>query len=389
MSPRILSVTGILPIPGYTQINDFLLHLFQSYIKLYPSATVTFLIPRKRRLFNKLDKKILALKKFNLEGFEVHILPYITTVQKFRNLYVLGCHSFYLLNRRKIHRIIAEKDINIIHSEFIFPDGMLAKKLKKKFRIPYIITSHNDRKYLEKPVSKALAKSILKNSDFVTPVNHFSRNLYINLGIESSKIFVTAHGIDSKFFNYNHIPGTDGTIRIITIAALIKLKNIDKVIEAIAQIDPKIPLEYKIIGKGPEKENIINLIDKHDLNKNVKIVDKVAYDKIPEVLSESDIFVMPSFFETFGRVYFEAMAVGIPVICAKNTGIHGYFIDDDEVIAVNHENQNEINEALNKLVTNRELRLQMGEKAKKLMHNFTWDKIAQKLHELYLSSIRK
>ena len=39
---------------------------------------------------------------------------------------------------------------------------------------------------------------------------------------------------------------------------------------------------------------------------------------------------MPSYVETFGRVYFEAMAMGIPIICAKNSGIYGYYKEMEE-----------------------------------------------------------
>jgi len=96
---------------------------------------------------------------------------------------------------------------------------------------------------------------------------------------------------------------------------------------------------------------------------------------------------MPSYFETFGRVYFEVMAMGIPIICAKYSGIYGLFRDREEGIAVDHRSLGEITRALDLLMGNRDERLRIGRNGQSLVKRYTWEQISTELHSKYLSAI--
>jgi glycosyltransferase involved in cell wall biosynthesis len=98
---------------------------------------------------------------------------------------------------------------------------------------------------------------------------------------------------------------------------------------------------------------------------------------------------MPSYFETFGRVYFEAMAMGIPVICARNSGIFGLFREREEGMAVDHRNIDSIVDALEHLLSDRNERRRIGRNGQELVKEFTWENIAKELHIKYLDSISR
>ena len=176
---------------------------------------------------------------------------------------------------------------------------------------------------------------------------------------------------------------------IITVAELIKLKNIDKVILAIKNLAEKYEISYTVVGKGPERENLEKLVDQYHLKNVVHFKGSIPHDEIAEEMYQHDIFIMPSYFETFGRVYFEAMAMGIPVICAKNSGIDGIFKDKEEGIAVNHNDIDEITSALEFLISHPEERLRIGKKGKDLVEHYTWENIARDLHSKYLKVVKK
>ncbi len=156
---------------------------------------------------------------------------------------------------------------------------------------------------------------------------------------------------------------------------------------ALANLKNKYAFRYTIVGSGPEKNALVSLTRKLNLTQRVDFLEIVPYRNIPAEMGKNDIFILPSYFESFGRVFFEAMAVGLPIICAKNTGVHGYFIEGEAGFSVIHYDVADIENKLSLLLSNAELRKEMGQKAKKLMYNYTWDKIVVTFHDLYERSI--
>jgi len=120
----------------------------------------------------------------------------------------------------------------------------------------------------------------------------------------------------------------------------------------------------------------------------VNFIDRVPHQKIAEEMYTHDIFIMPSYFETFGRVYFEAMAMGIPIICANNSGIFGIFKNREEGISVEHTRIEEIASELDFLISNEKERMSIGMKGKNLVENFTWENIARELHARYAHALQ-
>ncbi|MCK4747109.1 MAG: glycosyltransferase family 4 protein, partial [Bacteroidales bacterium] len=96
---------------------------------------------------------------------------------------------------------------------------------------------------------------------------------------------------------------------------------------------------------------------------------------------------MPSFFETFGRVYFESMAMGIPIICARDSGISGFFREREEGISVDHRSIDQITDELEYLITQPAERQRIGLKGQELVKRYTWEQVAVDLHGKYEQSL--
>lgn len=179
-----------------------------------------------------------------------------------------------------------------------------------------------------------------------------------------------------------------------------------KIILFLSRIDPKKGLEFLIpalarvfrkrddfifvlAGSGEKSyENKIRiLLYKNGLLNKTKIVGFVdGKDKI-SLLRDSDIFVLPSYYENFGYAVVEAMVSGLPVVVSKYIDIHPYILDYKAGIVTDMD-VNRINIALEKLLDDEKLRIQMGENGKKLVKEmFAWEKISPKFIELYKKCI--
>lgn len=389
---NILSIAGILPIPGLISSNDFVFHTYISYHEQFNDDLIHIIRPtqyktnigkilRKETELNKLQKK----RSWNFYSFPVEIFPFFSS-RKVRDLHALLSYSIFLFNRKKLDKLIKEKNFNIVHAQYIYPDGLLAYIIKKRYHIPYTVTTHNELFYFSYPFSRWLGKKILKNAHRILPINFRNVNYFDGLGLKNVEILPL--GFNKSFIREQKTSSND-KVSIVTVCELIPLKNVDKVLISIASLVNKHKIEYTVIGRGPEREKLQTLAKKLNIENHVNFIEYVPHDQIADEMYKHDIFIMPSYVETFGRVYFETMAMGIPIICAKDSGIHGYYKEMEEGVTVVHHNIDDITDKLENLITNKELRLKIGQQGQALVKNYTWENIAQKLHKIYMEAINK
>lgn len=385
---KILAISGILPIPNVIKDNDFVFQIYDYYSQLYEKDSVVIIKPIKYDLnIIKILKKSTALFRLkknysqHIDNFQVEIFPFLSS-WRYRNIHAIITSSIYYFNKKRISSLFDAHNFDLIHAQYIFPDGILAYLLHKKYKIPYFITTHNERFYFEHFLSRRIALKIMSKANKILPINYTNYLYYKSIGVKNIEMLPL--GFNKSFLREQKI-FSNNKISIFTVSELIKLKNIDKVLRAIKTLVPSCNLNYTIIGKGVEKESLMNLTNELGINDYVTFIDHIPHEKVANEMYKHDIFIMTSFFETFGRVYFEVMAMGIPIICTKNSGIFGLFREFEEGISVNNENIHEIAEALKFLITNSTERLRIGKNGQNLVKNYTWEYIARKLHTNYCS----
>ncbi len=132
----------------------------------------------------------------------------------------------------------------------------------------------------------------------------------------------------------------------IFIRGLIISKRMDLTIEAFAKAfrnNDKVTLT--IFGEGPERTKLENMIEAYNIGHKVKLMGLQSRKQIAESLKNSDCFVLASQAETFGVVYIEALACGVPVIATKCGGPEG-FVNDKNGILVNIDDISSLTEAI-------------------------------------------
>jgi len=103
--------------------------------------------------------------------------------------------------------------------------------------------------------------------------------------------------------------------------------------------------------------------------------------------ASSDIFFNPSISETFGNVTLEAMASGVPCVCAEATGSLSLVSPNKTGFLAPFGNHEAFTQHLGALVQSKELRTSFGKAAVKAAHDFDWDAILGGLVENYRDAI--
>ena len=139
-------------------------------------------------------------------------------------------------------------------------------------------------------------------------------------------------------------------IKLLSIGRLVKYKGYEYSIRSLIDLDDKV--KYTIIGDGPYKNYLINLINNLKLQNRVFITGKVSEDSKERHLIESDLFLFPSInkSEAYGLVQLEAMYFGLPIINTElNNGVN-YLASEDVAITCKIKNTNSITSAINTLI---------------------------------------
>jgi len=207
-----------------------------------------------------------------------------------------------------------------------------------------------------------------------------------------SKIWVVRSGIDLGKYNKNgfDIGRKKAEFNISTddflvgmMARLERVKGVAYFIEAVKYISDELPkAKFLIVGDGPLKQNLI-LLAKH-LGMNDRIIFTGWREDIPEILSITDIVVLPSLNEALGMVLLEAGASGKPTVATAVGGIPEIIKNGETGLLVPPGDSQKMAKAIVFLLKNEKKRLQMGLAAKnRVSSDFSENRMASEIHDLY------
>ncbi len=165
---------------------------------------------------------------------------------------------------------------------------------------------------------------------------------------------------------------------LLAIGRLVYYKGFSVAIEAMNKVNNA---RLLIIGSGPNKNKLENLIKINNLENKVTIIP--FQDKLMTFFLAADIFIFPSIArsEAFGLVQLEAMAAGKPIINTYlQTGVEEVSPNNISGLTVGPNNSELLSQAINKLIENDDLRLNLGNQAKKrYQEKYTLEKFIDNL----------
>jgi glycosyltransferase involved in cell wall biosynthesis len=155
--------------------------------------------------------------------------------------------------------------------------------------------------------------------DYIIAPSYFTKKQIIEtFKIPSKKIEVIHEGVDTSKFNPNNKPIFRDKFKsqyvILFVGALVKTKNVDKLIRVFNYVQKRIDASLVIVGEGPEKSNLMKIVKELNLTNKVFFEGFVKDEDLPYYYSSCDIFASCSIIEGFGLIFLEAMASGKPVV---------------------------------------------------------------------------
>ncbi|MGL0928697.1 glycosyltransferase [Vibrio vulnificus] len=249
----------------------------------------------------------------------------------------LSIHSIFSLFSAfyKFKKLIVEFEPDVIHSHMVHAN-LFCRLLRVFYNYKRLIsTAHSSN---EGGSARMLAYRLTHRlSDVTTNVSVFAvKEFERKLAVPKNSMLAIPNGVDIEHFKPNKTNafcGKYNKINIVSIGRLELVKDYPTILKALKIVkEKKGCFHLSIVGDGAEKKNLEFLVRKLGLSDDVSFLG-IRKD-LPEILNNSDLFVMASKYEGFGLVIAEAMACGLPVITTDNGGATEIINDDENVIQI-------------------------------------------------------
>lgn len=270
---------------------------------------------------SNLKKKIEIIDK-NINNIRTLIAYVKTTKNPIVKIYRFLKAYFLLI--KKVGKF------DLVHVNITFPAGIIAYIIKRRKKIPYIITEHYTvyQKDLRNEISlieKILTKIIVKNAEFITPVSDDLAKDMQEFGLKGSYIKVPNVVDTNRFTPKNK---KNAVFTILHVSSMASYKNIEGILRVIKRLETKISdFHFNMIGGNAidftTKANALGINKTRYTFKN-----QVSHNEITNYFQKADVFILFSDSENLPCVILESFSCGTPVISTNVGGIAEYFPKD-------------------------------------------------------------
>ena len=205
---------------------------------------------------------------------------------------------------------------------------------------------------------------------------------------------IIPNGVDLTYFRPDVPPiqeYCDGKLNIVFMGRLEFRKGINYLLKAFLEVKNQMPNTRLIIcGPGTRLRKRYEQWVKDVRLQDVVFTGMVNYDQQPSYYRTADIFCAPATSrESFGMILLEAMATGRPVVATNIEGFAAVITNGEEGLLVPPMTVHPLSDALLKLLNDKRLRLQMGQKGLITAQKYAWEGIATRLLAYYSQTIEK
>ncbi|MFZ5632662.1 MAG: glycosyltransferase [Bacillota bacterium] len=333
----------------------------------------------KHKMFSMLPRFIKELKQFSGKNLRQYAIIH-------SNYWLSGCVGLQMQNSLHIPRVHTSHSLGIVRKNAL--NSGISEPLTLRLRVERELLQRANRVIATTP----LEKDVLAGFYSVLPEN----------------VSVVPCGVNTGFFrplNSKPGPGQPAARKktVLFVGRFEKNKGIEILLKSFAILKDKHPAtalcsRLLIAGGDPldvspealsyEKKKYLEFIRENGISDLVAFAGPLKQEVLPAYYSNACVTVIPSHYESFGLVAVEAMACGCPVIASRTGGLQHNVLHGKTGLLVSPQNPDELASAINHLLTNERARKKMSTEAALHGKQFSWQKIAFNMVNVYKEVIR-
>jgi 1,2-diacylglycerol 3-alpha-glucosyltransferase len=309
----------------------------------------------------------------------------------------------YSLEARRLLR-----SMDIVHVQHPFLSGSLALRYCRPRRIPIVFTNHTRydlyaRAYLPvlpdvigETALEAYMPAFCRACDLVISPSQGMRDILKGMGV-TTPIEVVPNGVDLKplerpiqALDRREIGISPQSVVLIYVGRLGPEKNLSFLLRSFAGVAQAYEhVHLLLVGDGPERDNLETSVHYMNISSRVHFIGMVPRTDIYGYLAGSDAFVTSSVTEVHPLSVIEALASGLPVLGIDSPGISDTVEDGITGLLVKEEDLAAFTAKLVRLISEPELRKQMGMRAREAAKNFSIERTSENMLNLYQKVIEE
>lgn len=302
----------------------------------------------------------------------------------------------------------------IIHTNY-WLSGWVGLQLQRALGIPRVHTSHSlgsvRKGAMAAQSSESFSlrlrveKELLQGADRVIATTPIERKVLMEAySVSPGKIKVVPCGVDTSRFrppgsNITPYSCLGGQKKIVLfVGRFEENKGLKVLLRSMSILKKEYPLTAGMtrlviaggdsLERSPEKmsaekRGFLEYIRENGISDLVTFTGPLSHEVLPAYLAGASVTVVPSYYESFGLVAVEAMACGCPVIASRTGGLQHNILHGRTGLLVEPKNPEELAKAVNYLLTREEVRKRMSREAALHGKQFSWQRIAASVAELY------
>jgi len=268
-----------------------------------------------------------------------------------------SCRDSFKAAKKK--GMVAILDLSQVHTHYI-------QDLRERY--PFFKRITGGKKFFQK--ISALKKEEYQLADHILVLSAFARQTMVDNDIDASKISVVNLGFDpNQFMPKTYAVSSGKLLKLIYVGIVTQRKGIQDLISLMQMLEPY-AVGLTIIGPKGDASHLVNTKSSY---KNIRYIEYLHHDELVQQLHVSDVFVLPSYLDSWAAVVLEAMACGLPVIITENTGAKDAVTPNCGFV-INIGDVNAMYKAVMHFYNNPENIEQMGMYAQKQAYQYTWER---------------
>lgn len=268
---------------------------------------------------------------------------------------------------------LREDGVAHLHTHFISTPADVAELVSAMSGVPFSISAHAKDIYLSR--SDDLNRK-LHAARFTVTCTEFNCRALRRIA-PTATVQRMYHGIDAGVFHPARRAVPSLVPLILSVGRLVEKKGLDTLIDACRMLRGRgVPFRCEIVGYGEQRDRLAALIGLHGLEDQVQLTGKLSREQVIDRYARAAVYVQPSRVAADGdrdgipNVLLEAMAMGLPVVATRISGIPEVVKHRHNGLLVGAEDPSAIADAVQQLIETPALAAQLGRNAR---HTVTRD----------------
>jgi teichuronic acid biosynthesis glycosyltransferase TuaC len=310
-----------------------------------------------------------------------------------RLLYPLEARAYAAGIERTVERIHASFPFDLVHAHFIYPEGVVAARVARRYDVPFVVTEHAPwTRWLDEPGIARQAVPAARAAAMIMPVSTSVLRTIRAYAGESARATVVPVGVDEDLFT----PGDESARRahqILYVGLINFNKGIDILLAAMARLAAQGAPGRLLLAGGSfyrntrlQEERLREQAAALGLGDRVTFLGRLLPAEVARLMAESAVVVLPSRAESFGAVLVEALASGTPVVATRCGGPEDIVLDGvGELVPI--EDSVALADALSRVLADpgHYDRTRLRRFA---LERFSWDTVVDRVHDVYRDAVR-